>query len=211
MAARAAAHTSCGEGAAAKTFSDGPSAGHVPGITCPNSVDARHFHTALRCGMQTTNFRIVPLPSEVAQAARERAAAGAPDHSLITTGEPQAYPCRHCLRWAEPGEKVVLFPYASIPQGYPYAESGPIFVHAKNCVRYAATEDDPKDFRRHRVLRAYNAKNEMIDAVILAKDDPEAVIAQLLQNPESAFLQARFAAATPLESNAYENTRPASA
>ena len=138
-----------------------------------------------------TNYRVVPLASEVADAARAAALAGAPDHEVITVDTPTGYPCRHCLRWAQPGERVILFPYASIPPGRPYAETGPIFVHAEPCPRYAATDEFPADFRSHRVLRAYNATNDMIDAVVVENDQPEPVIARLLQNPETAFLQAR--------------------
>ncbi len=86
--------------------------------------------------MQKSTFRIVPLATEIAEAARAQARAGAPDHEILTADKPEAYPCRHCLRWAEPGERVILFPYASIPAGRPYAESGPIFVHENACARY---------------------------------------------------------------------------
>jgi hypothetical protein len=139
------------------------------------------------------NYRVVPLPSEIADAARKAALAGLPDHEIITVDTPTGYPCRHCLRWAQPGERVILFPYASIPPGRPYAEIGPIFVHAEPCPSYAATGEYPADFRSHRVLRAYNATNDMVDAVVVADDQPEPVITRLLQNPETAFLQARSA------------------
>jgi len=141
--------------------------------------------------MQRANFRIVPLATEIAEAARRRAQTGAPDHAVIPVDSATGYPCRHCLQWAQPGEHVVLFPYASVAPGRPYAESGPIFVHAETCPRYAATDRYPENFRRHRVLRAYNAKHDMIDAVVVEDDQPEPVIAQLLQNLETAFLQAR--------------------
>lgn len=143
--------------------------------------------------MQRTTFRIVPLATEIAEAARTRARQGAPDHAIVTVNEPAAYPCRYCLRWADPGEQVILFPYASIPEGRPYSESGPIFVHANACARYDDPTEYPPDFRRHRVLRAYNASDDMIDAVVLGENEPEQVIAELFANPATSFLQARSA------------------
>ncbi len=140
---------------------------------------------------QNSNFRIVPLPTEVAEGARHAAQAGASDHATITVDSPTGYPCRHCLQWAKPGEQVILFPYASIPPGRPYSESGPIFVHAAACPRYAATDAYPNEFRRHRVLRAYNASNDMIDAAVVDDAAPESAIERLLENPATAFLQAR--------------------
>ena len=141
--------------------------------------------------MKTLNFQVVPLATEVAEAARRAAESGAPDHAIVTVDSPRGYPCRHCLRWAKPGERVILFPYASIPPGRPYSESGPIFVHAGPCQRYSATDEFPADFRSGRVLRAYNAKHDMIDAEVVNGSEPEAVIEKLLQNPETAFVQAR--------------------
>lgn len=141
--------------------------------------------------MKTPNFRIVPLDTEVAEAARRAAASGAPDHAVITADSPTGYPCRHCLQWAQPGERVILFPYASIPPGRPYSESGPIFVHAEPCQRYGATQEFPADFRKGRVFRAYNSEHDMIDAEVANGSEPEAVIEKLLQNPEIAFVDAR--------------------
>ena len=143
--------------------------------------------------MLNSPFRIVPLATEVAEAARARAQEGAPDHEILTTEQPGAFPCRHCLQWAKPGERVVLFPYASIPAGRPYSESGPIFVHEAACVRYDRTAEYPADFRHGRVIRAYNSKRDMIAAEIVGAGDPEMVIAELLANPDTEFLQARSA------------------
>jgi len=141
--------------------------------------------------MITSTFRIVPLPADIAHAAREAARRGARDHAIIEVDSPHSAPCRHCLRWAHPHERVILFPYASIPAGRPYAESGPIFVHEQSCEAYGATATYPSDFRQGRVLRAYDSQDNMIDAVVVDREDTEAVIAQLFANPEAAFLQAR--------------------
>ena len=141
--------------------------------------------------MQRSNFRIVPLATEVAEAARANARKGASDHETLTADRPGAYPCRHCLRWAQPGEQVVLFPYTSIPAGRPYTESGPIFVHQTACAPYDRPEEYPADFRQHRVLRAYNGSYDMIDAVVFGESEPERVIAELFENPATSFLQAR--------------------
>ena len=143
--------------------------------------------------MTNSGFRIVPLASEVAEEARRRAAAGRSDHATIIVDAPRAAPCRHCLCWAEPGERVILFPYASIPAGHPYSESGPVFVHEHACEPYAQTDRYPDEFRAGRVLRAYDSRNNMIDAVPVNGEPPEAVIASLLANSQTAFLQARSA------------------
>ncbi len=137
--------------------------------------------------MKTSTYRIVPLPTAAAETARRAAEADAPDHVVITVASPNEAPCRHCLRWAQPGERVILFPYPSINPGRPYSETGPIFVHAEGCERYAETDEYPADFRRNRVLRAYDSSDAMIDAEVINDDEIEAVIEKLLRNPETAF------------------------
>jgi len=141
--------------------------------------------------MKISTFRIVPLPTEVAEEARHVAESGAGDHAVIKVDSPTGYPCRHCLRWAKLGERVILFPYASIPPGHPYSETGPIFVHVERCQHYSATDEYPVDFRNGRAFRAYDANYNMIDAEVADANEPEAVIEKLLQNSETEFVDAR--------------------
>ncbi|MBA3963505.1 MAG: DUF1203 domain-containing protein [Chthoniobacterales bacterium] len=139
--------------------------------------------------MRKSSYQIVPLPTEVAQAARLRVQEDASDHRLVRAEMPRTYPCRHCLRWAQPGEDVVLFPYSSIPAGHPYAESGPIFVHADACERYHSTDEYPDAFREGRVMRAYDKSYDMIAAEFPDANAPESLIEKLLAHPATAFLQ----------------------
>src|SRR5205823_12982051 len=138
-------------------------------------------------------FRNHPLASEVAKAGRLVAEAGTVRPAVIAAESPVSYPCRHWLRWAQVGERVILFPYAAIPPGHPYSETGPIFVHEQPCEHYAATGEYPSDFRSGRVFRAYNSEYDMIDAKPVNGGEPEAVIETLLQNPQAAFVDARSA------------------
>jgi hypothetical protein len=141
--------------------------------------------------MKTSTFCIVPLPTDIAEKARRAAELRAEDHAVITVDSATGYPCRHCLRWAQPGERVILFPHVSIPPGHPYFETGPIFVHAERCERYDTTGEYPADFRNGRAFRAYDADYNMIDAEVANGNDPEAVIEKLLRNPKTEFVDAR--------------------
>ena len=143
--------------------------------------------------MKSSTFRIVPLRTEVAASARRAAAAGASDHAVITADSPSKYPCRHCLTWAIPGEKIILFPFAAIAPGHPYSESGPIFVHLGPCERYAAVNEFPAAFRNGRVLRAYDSSQDMIGAEVANGEGPEPVIERFLEKPETAFVHVRSA------------------
>ncbi len=141
--------------------------------------------------MKTSTFRIDPLATEVAEKARRFAASGAPDHTIVVADSLEGYPCRHCLRFAKPGERVILFPYTSIPAGHPYSETGPIFVHEESCERYSTIDEFPLDLRRGRVMRAYNSNYDMIDAEVVNSSEPEPIIEKLFEKPETAFVDAR--------------------
>jgi hypothetical protein len=141
--------------------------------------------------MKTSGFRIIPVSTAIADAARRAVKAGSADHALITVDSAESSPCRHCLRWAQPGERVILFPYAAIPSGHPYSETGPIFVHANECQRYSATNEYPADFRNGRVLRAYDSNYNIIDAQVVNGSEPEVVIESLFQNADTAFVDVR--------------------
>ncbi len=143
--------------------------------------------------MKSSRFRVVPLKTEVAQAARRTAETDAHDHRVVIANSPNGYPCRHCLRWAKPGERMILFPYAAIPSGRPYSESGPIFVHAESCERYGEVGKYPAEFREGRVMRAYDSQQDIIAAEVVNRSEPEAIIEKLLKKPETAFVHVRSA------------------
>jgi hypothetical protein len=137
--------------------------------------------------MKQPNYRIVPLATDVADKARHGAQAGASDHARVIADARRANPCRHCLEWAEIGEEMILFPYASVETGA-YREIGPIFVHARQCERYSKPEECPQQFAAGRVVRAYDRRSFMIDARVANGATPDAVIEELLENGAAAFL-----------------------
>src|SRR3954469_20694581 len=79
-------------------------------IHCLNFADARLEKTHFTRLMRTSIFRIAAVPTEIAERARRAVKTGTSDHALMTADSPTTYPCRHCLRWAQPGERVILFP-----------------------------------------------------------------------------------------------------
>jgi hypothetical protein len=141
--------------------------------------------------MNKSNFIVTSLPTEVAEAARHAAQNGRPDHAIVVAESARSLPCRHCLRSASVGERMVLFPFASIPAGHTYSESGPIFVHADCCERYAAVEEYPAEFREGRVIRAYNSHQEIVGAKVVEGTPAEEIITQFLEKEEVAFLHVR--------------------
>jgi len=59
---------------------------------------------------------------------------------LRRIAEGPANPCRHCLELIAPGDEKLVLAHRPFPERQPYAETGPIFLHAKSCARYEAGE-----------------------------------------------------------------------
>ena len=94
-------------------------------------------------------------------------------------------PLRCCLRVAEADEALVLIAYRPFETPGPYAETGPVFVHAEKCAGYEQCQCYPEDFRGwQQVFRCYDARGDIIGGHLTdAGDHPEEVISQLFANP----------------------------
>jgi hypothetical protein len=104
------------------------------------------------------------IPERVAAEARETLADGF-GHQLSVTKEKA--PCRLCLRISNVPEDLILLSYQPLPDRGPYAEIGPIFIHAGHCVPYCDIETFPVDFASRRVvLRAYANDGQILDALV---------------------------------------------
>src|SRR6185312_5964586 len=55
-------------------------------------------------------------------------------------------PCRHCLADIKAGEPYLILAHRPFPDPQPYAEQGPIFLHADNCRRHPESEEAPRMF-----------------------------------------------------------------
>jgi hypothetical protein len=70
----------------------------------------------------------------------DRIRGGGPDAhgqpALVRRAEGAANPCRHCLGLIAEGEGKLVLAYRPFAALQPYAEVGPIFLHARACERY---------------------------------------------------------------------------
>ena len=104
--------------------------------------------------MTTTNIALalayVPIPDEIASEAR-RTLQDRFGHQLAVARNQG--PCRSCLRISKAPEDLILLSYQPLPDTNPYAEIGPIFIHAHECTPYDSP-DFPADFiERELVVR----------------------------------------------------------
>ena len=78
--------------------------------------------------------------SGISTAEFERLRSGGADANgqapLARVAEGAANPCRHCLGLIREGEDKLVLAYRPFSAAQPYAEVGPIFLHARDCARY---------------------------------------------------------------------------
>ncbi|MDQ4038222.1 MAG: DUF1203 domain-containing protein [Actinomycetota bacterium] len=105
------------------------------------------------------------------------------------------WPLRCCLRDSAPGDELAIVAWSPFPWRGPYAETGPVVVHARPCDLSEGFDEVPAQFRgRRQILRPYGTDQRIAyDQVRLieADEDLEAAIAELLAVEDIDFVHAR--------------------
>ena len=111
----------------------------------------------------------------------------------MTVTEKPGFPCRITLDDAEPGASVLLLNHVSIPAG-PYAARHAIFV-SEGQAKAAVYEDrvPPALDRRRLSLRAFDADDLMVDAVLVEPGTADGAIRRLFDNPAVRYIHAHNA------------------
>jgi Protein of unknown function (DUF1203) len=143
------------------------------------------------------SLRFVPLPAPLPDVVTLPPAAVR--HVVATV--PDAYPCRRCLRDAEPGDLLLLLPYDPFVDTSPYRQPGPVYVHADACrpdpADLVSTPDRPAPgqlTRRRLALRAFDADHMMVDAEIIDGTAVADAAARLLAHPRARYVHVHNAA-----------------
>ncbi|HEX2338147.1 MAG TPA: DUF1203 domain-containing protein [Hyphomicrobiaceae bacterium] len=72
-------------------------------------------------------------------------------------------PCRHCLEPVATGEPFLILSHRPFPAPQPYAEQGPIFLHAEPCRRRCPSAELPSMLAsEHYLIRGYSAEHRII-------------------------------------------------
>lgn len=143
----------------------------------------------------TIQFRAMPAEDAEAIWNGGTDAYGIKPETMVSDGP--GHPCRHCLANIDAGEELLVFAYRPFPELQPYAETGPIFLHANPCGRYQAKEVLPTvletspDF----ILRGYGRDDRIVygTGAVTVKTAISAYAEQLLAYPEIAYIHVRSA------------------
>jgi uncharacterized protein DUF1203 len=136
-------------------------------------------------------FRVVAIPTEVAEAVRAKRRSPFHDFPVHVERLTDHAPCRHCLRQIVGGkEEAILCTYDRFAGVEALPQPGPIYVHSADCQRYGENGGFPEELRNSpRTLEVY-AKGRTLLAREHVKDGRfEPVIERMLANPAAAYIQ----------------------
>lgn len=149
------------------------------------------YALVMSTSVAVTTYRHSGIPREVASRVRETMRDEFGNELFVWEHEAGA-PCRQCLRISRPGEPLILFAYRPFETHNPYAEVGPVFIHAHACETYADQEQFPADFAaRTLTLRAYDERGWIVDGVVATPEAREAALARLFALDGVRFVHVR--------------------
>jgi hypothetical protein len=107
-------------------------------------------------------------------------------------------PCRHCQQDVAKGAAYLILNYRPFPALQPYAESGPIFLHAEQCERYDDDGEPPAMFfKNHRryLIKGYNDRDRIVYGTgwIVEPADMPAAAEKILARDDVKYVHVRSA------------------
>jgi len=137
----------------------------------------------------------VALPTAEVHAVQDGCpdANGMPPERHVSDGD--GNPCRHCLTEIALDRPMLILAWRPFPECQPYAEVGPIFLHAERCPRYDGDRGIPPMFlaRERLLFRAYDANHRIVYGTgqIARSGELMVLSEQLLVRQEIAYLHIR--------------------
>jgi hypothetical protein len=142
-----------------------------------------------------TTLRFVAMPTADARHFQS----GGADAYVLTperrTSDGDGVPCRHCLQDVAAGEDYLVLAYRPFPTLQPYAETGPIFLHAEPCERAADADAIPPMLARRKahLIKGYGADDRIVYGTgqVVSSGELEMEAAKILERQDVAYVHVR--------------------
>jgi hypothetical protein len=106
-------------------------------------------------------------------------------------------PCRHCLRPVAEGQPFLVLAFRPFPSPQPYAEQGPIFLHAEACSRHEPAGALPEMLTSPGyIVRGYCRTDRIVygSGQIVATADIPGAAERMFEDSRIAYIHVRSAA-----------------
>lgn len=138
----------------------------------------------------TEHFRIVAIPTTVAEAVRATLRApgyGFPAHREMGA---DAAPCRHCLRLIASGvARRILFTYDRFAGVESLPLPGPVYIHAEACEHYPENAGFPDELRGSpRTLEGYARGRRLVAQKYVVDGKMERVIEEIFGRSDADYI-----------------------
>ena len=105
-------------------------------------------------------------------------------------------PCRHCMKNVAAGDAYLVLAYRPFPELQPYAETGPIFLHADECERAADADALPEMLESSDyIVRGYGSDDRIVygSGGVLPTDHIAIRAETLFERDDIAYIHVRSA------------------
>ncbi len=139
-------------------------------------------------------LRVSGVPSDQVAAVRAGGGDANGQPALRRRAEGVGNPCRHCLGLIAEGDEKLVLSYRPFPGLQPYAEVGPIFLHAADCDRYES-DSLPEWFRylQPALVRGYSGDDWIVyeTGAVVSGADLEHACRTILARDDVAYVHVR--------------------
>lgn len=142
------------------------------------------------------SIRIEALPTSIVESLQSGeldSYGNSPEHRV---SEGSGVPCRHCLQQVAAGKSYLIVAHRPFESVQPYAETGPIFIHADPCERASPDIHLPDMLSSDRyIVRGYDAEERIVYGTgdVVATEDIPSVSENLLKRDNVEFIHVRSA------------------
>ncbi|MCZ4282855.1 DUF1203 domain-containing protein [Kiloniella laminariae] len=146
---------------------------------------------------KSATIRFVAMPSDKARAYQSGTADENGQEPEVHISDGEGNPCRHCLKYVAKDEQVLLLSYRPFHRKRPFAETGPIFLHANSCERAIESDVVPEvlEGRDSILIRGYDVDERIIYGTgeIVSSQALKAQCLKLFEQPDVAYIHVRSA------------------
>lgn len=144
-----------------------------------------------------TSISFITMPTDIVEALQAGGADAYGHTPERHTSDGEGAPCRHCQTDVGKGEAFLILAHDPFPEKQPFAETGPIFLHADSCPAYPADAGLPEMFLRRAsyLLKGYGGDDRIVygtGQIVPSPEIPEAA-QEILTRDDVAYIHVRSA------------------